>query len=223
MNKLIFVLTMLLFFSSLLFGQNNKPYFKNGSKALLFEFSGLNNLSANSFNGGIGGKYYIQSHMAVRGGLQFVNINQDFPFQGTGGADGEARAGQFGIFGAVEIHLDTSRVSPYWGGGFGLAFSSTESKTTVADPTDQVSILNNRNGEFGYFGGIGFSLFGMAGVEIFILKNLSLAAEYRLGFSTISRYDEEVTQGNVTVTTKQGSINQIGIESTGILTLAVYF
>ena len=223
MNKLMLVFTLLLFFSSLSFGQKKTTYFENGSKAFLFEFSGLDNLSANSFNGGVGGKYYIKSNMAVRGGLQFVNINQDFPFQGTGGIDGEAQASQYGIFGAIEIHLDTSRVNPYWGAGLGISFTSTESKTTEADPIDQETIQNNRDGEFGYFGGTEFNIFGMVGVEIFILKNLSLAAEYRLGFSTISRYDEEVTQGNVTVTTKQGSINQIGIESSGVLTLAVYF
>ena len=74
--------------------KQREPFFEKKSKALLFEFSGFDNLSANSFNGGIGGKYFIKSNMAIRGGLQFVNINEDIPFQGTGGIDGEAQAVQ---------------------------------------------------------------------------------------------------------------------------------
>jgi hypothetical protein len=223
MNKLLSLLILFFLFSTLLLGQEDKTYFKAGSKAFLFEFRGLDNLSANSFNGGIGGKYFLMSNMAVRGGLQFVSISEDSPFQGTGGADGEAHATQYGIFGAVEMHLNTSRVSPYWGGGLEISFTSTESKTDVADPVDQETINNNRNGEFGYFGGTEFNIFGLLGVEIFIVKNLSLAAEYRLGFSTHSYSDQEVTQRNVTVTTKQGSRNEIGVASSGVLTLAVYF
>ena len=223
MVKFFTLFIVFFLFSSISFGQENNKYFKNGSKAFLFEFNGLDNLSANSFNGGIGGKYYLDTYMAVRGGVQFVSINEDYPFQGTGGADGEAEASQYGIFGAIEMHLNNSQVSPYWGGGLGISFTSTESKSTEADPIDQETIKNNRDGEFGYFGGTEFNIFGLLGVEIFILKNLSLAAEYRLGYSTLSRHDEEVTQGNVTVTTKQGSLDELGIESSGVLTLAVYF
>jgi hypothetical protein len=223
MRKFILVSLMVVLIPSLSLCQENKPFFEEKSKALLFEFSGFDNLSANSFNGGIGGKYFIKSNMAIRGGLQFVNINRDIPFQGTGGVDGEAQASQYGIFGAVEIHLATERVSPFFGGGLSLTFASTKSKTAEADPNDQEVTKNSSSGEFGYYGGSEITVFGLFGVELFVLKNLSLAAEYRLGFSQISLKDEEVTHGNVTVTTKQGSIQAIGVASSGVLTLAVYF
>ena len=223
MSKFKIIFTMVLLFSSLSFGQSEKPFIEKGSKALLFEFSGFDNLGANSFNGGIGGKYFIKPHMAIRGSLQFVTIDEDIPFQGTGGIDGGAKASRFGFSGALEIHINTTRVNPYFGGGLGLSFTSTKSKTDEADPNDQVTIKNDRDGEFGYFGGTAFTIFGMVGVEIFVVENLSLAAEYRLGFASISRKDEEVTQVNTTVTTKQGSITGFGIESSGVLTLAVYF
>ena len=223
MTRSMFAFIMILLIGSLLYAQDDKSFFEKGSKAVLFEFSGFDNLGANSFNGGIGGKYFIKSNIAIRGGLQFMTIEEDIPFQGTGGADGEAGATQFGFSAALEIHLNTTRVNPYFGAGLGLSFTSTESKTAEANPVDQETIKNNRDGEFEYYGGTEFTLFGMFGVEIFVFKNLSFAAEYRLGLSNISRKDEEVTQGNVTVTTKQGSIDQIGIESSGVLTLAVYF
>ena len=223
MRNLLITVIILGFFSGAAMAQQHKPFFKEGSKAILFEFQGFDNLGANSFNGGIGGKYFIQPKLAVRGGLQFVSISEDIPFQGTNGIDGEQSATQFGIFGAVEYHLDTTRVNPYLGGGIGVSFTSTESKSAEADPVNQVIIKNDRNGEFGYFGGTEFTVFALAGVEIFIIKNLSLAAEYRLGIQQLSRKDEERTEGNTTVTTKQGSRTTFGVASAGVLTLAIYF
>ena len=74
-TSLIFII-LIFSFSSLHAGE---PYFKTRSKALLFEFSGLDNLGANSYNGGIGGKYFIDNRMAIRGSLQFMNINETIP------------------------------------------------------------------------------------------------------------------------------------------------
>jgi hypothetical protein len=223
MTKLNILLILIILICSISSVQAGDPYFKKQSKALLFEFSGLDNLGANSFNGGIGGKYFINNRMAVRGSLQFMTIDETIPFQGTGGFDGEAQADRFGISAAIEVHFDTSRVNPYFGGGLGIAFTSTESRTAEADPTDQVVIKNDTDGEFGYYGGTEFTLFGMIGVEIFIFDKLSLAAEYRLGYGNNSRKDMEVTQGNTTTTFEQGSIKGFGLESSGALILAVYF
>ena len=177
--RFILILVFLLYSFSLVQAQNH--YFKKQSKALLFEFSGLDNLGANSFNGGFGGKYFINNRMAIRGSLQFMTIDETIPFQGTG-VNGKTEADRFGISAAIEVHFDTSRVNPYFGGGLGLAFTSTESKTAESNPADQITIKNDSNGEFGYYGGTEFVLFGMIGVEIFIFDQLSLAAEYRLGY-----------------------------------------
>ena len=225
MRKFIVCITGLVLFFSLSLGQDQeeKTFIEKSSKAILFDFSGLDNLGANEFNGGIGGKYYIKSNWAVRAGLQYMNISEDIPFQGTGGIDGETQASQFGISAALEIHMTKKRISPYYGAGLNLIFASTESKSAEADPTDQVIIKNDRNGEFGYDGGTELTIFGLVGVEVFVFKSLSLAAEYRLGFSHMSLKDEERTQGNTTVTFKQGSIQELGITSSGVLTLAVYF
>ena len=47
MRKSIFVFLLFLLIPSLLLSQENKPFFEEKSKALLFEFSGFDNLSAN--------------------------------------------------------------------------------------------------------------------------------------------------------------------------------
>jgi hypothetical protein len=225
MSKFIVIITSLTLFFTIAFGQEqeDKTFIDKGSKAILFEFSGLAYLGANEFNGGIGGKYFIKSNWAIRAGVQYINVSEDVPFQGTGGIDGEAQASQFGISAALEIHITRKRISPYYGAGLNLAFASTEYKSAEAIATDQVIIKNDRDGEFGYYGGTEITIFGLAGVEVFVFKSLSLAAEYRLGFSDISLKDEERTQGNTTVTYKQGSMKAFGIASSGVLTLAVYF
>ena len=222
MFKLRFILILVFLLSSFSLVQAQNHYFKKQSKALLFEFSGLDNLGANSFNGGFGGKYFINNRVAIRGSLQFMTIDETIPFQGTG-VNGKTEADRFGISAAIEVHFDTSRVNPYFGGGLGLAFTSTESKTAESNPADQITIKNDSNGEFGYYGGTEFVLFGMIGVEIFIFDQLSLAAEYRLGYGNNSRKDMETTQGTTTTTIEQGSIIGFGLESSGALILAVYF
>ena len=223
MHKLIFTVILLILIGTVANAQNSKGYFKEGSKALLFEFNGLADLGAGSFNGGLGGKYFITRKMAIRGSLQFMDLNEDIPFQGDGGVDGDRNANHFGLSAAVEVHFDTSRVNPYFGGGLGFGITSTERKTAVNDITNQTTIKNDIDGEFGYYGGTQFSVFGILGVEVFVIDNLSLAAEYQLGYVYLSRKDQEVTQGNTTVTTHQGSQTSLGLQSSGSLILSVYF
>jgi hypothetical protein len=223
MRYFIPFILILVFLVSATSAQKSQGYFQEGSKALLFEFRGLADLGAGSFNGGIGGKYFIDHKLAIRGSLQFMDLSESIPFDGDGGVDGKRKANRFGISGAVEFHFDTSRVNPYFGGGIGFAVTSTEYKSAAGDISDQITIKNDESGEFGYYGGTEFTIFGLLGVEVFIIKNLSLAAEYRLGYVSIARKDEEVIQGNTTVTNEQGSITAFGLESTGALILSFYF
>lgn len=75
------------------------PALQSGSKALLFNFSGLDNLNANSFNGGIGGKYYLSPATALRGGLQFASAREDDPVNpasGQNAQDGETSGTRVG-------------------------------------------------------------------------------------------------------------------------------
>ncbi len=224
MKKLYNVLIAVLTISSFLFAQSEvKPTLYAGSKALLFQFSGLANIGAGNFEGGVGGKYFLNSNLAIRGGLQFANASVSTP--NTNLPDNKNSATTFGINGAVEYHLSTKRVSPYLGGG--IAFSTTSTEETQQTVGGENKVSNNRNGvNIGgnaFNAGTTISVFGMVGAEFFIYDELSLGAEYRVGFSSTSQADEEVTVGNQTTTTAGGSLTTIGLTSQGFITLAIYF
>jgi len=222
MKKLVVLLIVVLVcMVQIVSAQDNGDNFDAGSKALLFQFSGFSDLGANSYMGGIGGKYFLSPSMAVRGALQFASLKDEEPFNPTPGTnetgkDGKLSASIVGLAGGVEIHSNANRVSPYFGAGAAFRTASSEEKNVVTDPTPQTTVKN----EFGY---TELAVFAMIGAEFFLYKKmLSLAAEYQLGYAKRSYKDAEITTGNVTVTNKQGSASVLGITSSGMLTLAVY-
>ncbi|MFZ1082168.1 MAG: outer membrane beta-barrel protein, partial [Candidatus Kryptoniota bacterium] len=101
-----------------------------GSKAFLFDFSGLSDLGANAYMGGIGGKYFLSNQVAVRAMLEFGL--HDSTAKETEGANYTVDETMFGIEGAIEYHLPiSSRVSPYVGGG---VYFTTEYESTPGYP-----------------------------------------------------------------------------------------
>lgn len=235
MKKIIFVLTGLILFSStVLFSQDevkNENY--SGRMGLLFTFRGFSDLGAGNFQGGIGGKLFMTNQLALRAGVLFASEKNNIPANpnpGQSGQDGKISATEFGVNAAVEFHLfspQSYRVSPYIGGGVGFNTTSTENDEPVVGNNNQRVVKNNINGEqIGdnrYFGGTELSVFALLGAEFFLFKELSLAAEYRLGFSSVSKSDQEITVGNNTNTTQTGSTTSFGINNQGFLTLAFYF
>jgi opacity protein-like surface antigen len=226
MKKVLIVAFAILLVGSLSYGQDVMPNLSGGSTALLFSFDGLANLSATNFSGGFGAKYYLSSSMAVRAGLQFSSSSSKTPpFPGpTAGqisADATSSNTTIGIGGAVELHMGSGRVSPYLGVGVGFSTTSTETKTDdVATPPATLTVLTIKNAG----GATTLTVYAMAGFEFFLWKELSLSGEYQLGFSSSSSKDLETTiTGTPTVTQKQGSSSNFGINSQGFLTLAVYF
>lgn len=211
--------------------QDVMPVYGAGAKAVLFSFSGLATLGAGTFDGGVGGKYYLSDEMAVRGGLQFASASQDVaanPNPGQTGTDGSLSASRIGVSAAVELHMTKKRVSPYIGGGVMFSTTSTESKSVEvgAPPATPTTTKNDVSGEVVngsfYQGASTFTVFGMLGVEFFLYNEMSLSAEYRIGFSSSSRPDMEMSNGTVTVTQKVGGGSTIGFSTGGALTLAVY-
>jgi opacity protein-like surface antigen len=199
-----------------------------GKWAGLFTFNGLSNLGAGDYNGGLGVKYYLANNMAIRGGIQFgtyAYVNYANPGTGQTGIDGEESALQYGINGAFEYHLATGRVSPYVGAGFGFTSTSTEDLTEEvgAPPAAQDKTVNSIGGEGGYLAGTELSLGALAGLEFFVTKEISLSAEYWLGYSSLARSDQEFTTGSTTTTTRIGAGGGIYVTTTGALTLSVYF
>ncbi|MDR3609377.1 MAG: outer membrane beta-barrel protein [Ignavibacteriaceae bacterium] len=209
------------------FAQEVHSFVGYGSKAVLFEFSGLSNLGANNFDGGAGMKYFLTSQMALRGGLQVNVAGSTTPANpGTGdvGIDGSATSTTLGIEAALEYHLTTTRVTPYLGGGIGFSSTSTDYKPAVfgTAPLYQSETKNAT----GSGAGTTLNFFVLMGVEYFIVNEVSLGAEYRLGYDLLSPSDQEYSSnrpGSVTVTTKGTSSHSLYLSSAGFLTLAVYF
>jgi opacity protein-like surface antigen len=226
MKRSFSIVACLLLAPSLVLAQSSAPNLVKGSKAMLFSFNGFSNLGAGNFDGGIGVKYYYQQRWALRAGLQFSSLSEDIPANppaGVQGIDGERSGTSFGVSAAAERHAGTGRVSAYFGGGLGFSTTSTESKSPAIGTASQTIVKNRQTGELGFLGGSSFSLFALAGVEFFLFKEVSLAAEYRLGFLKLSRADQETTSGNQTTTIKVGDRSGLGIDNSGVLTLAVYF
>jgi opacity protein-like surface antigen len=204
------------------FAQKEGPFVGAGSKAILFSFGGLSNMAANNFDGGAGIKFFLASPMAIRVGVQ-ANVSGTTtpanPVAPQVGMDGSTSSTTIGVEGALEVHLTTTRLTPYLGGGVGFSLTSNESKPSVAGtaPIYQTTTKS---------GGTSINFFVMMGAEYFVVDQISLAAEYRLGYSLFSPKDTEVSSTNPavpTVTTKGTSNHSLSLNSTGLLTLAVYF
>ncbi len=232
MKKTFVVGMMLLMGTSLSVSQDVIPSVGPGSKAVLFSFGGLSFLSAGTFDGGVGARYYLNENMSVRAGLQFTSASQTTsanPGAGQVGADGSASATVIGVEGAAEWHMGKGRVIPYMGLGAGFSTTSTDSKPAVTGiaPLTQSETKNAQGGLTvngnTYSGGTTFQVFALAGVEFFLYKELSLSAEYQLGYMSVSRKDQEFIVGGTTTTTKVGSASNVGITNSGLLTLSVYF
>jgi opacity protein-like surface antigen len=232
MKKVIALFAILLLVSSLSFGQEFVSGQAAGSKGLLFEFSGLNFLNANAYQGGIGMKLFMSDYTAVRGIVRFVLASETIPANpaiGQGSIDGTRTANEFGVGAALEIHLTKGRVSPYIGGGvfFGLASTDSKNPVTGTGTLIQPETKNAGTGEtingITYYGGSMIQVGVLIGVEYYVTNGISLSAEYQLGFTSMAQKDEEITASGITLTTKNPSTSEIGITTAGALTLAVYF
>jgi hypothetical protein len=208
------------------FAQKDNPFIYSGSKAVLFSFSGLSNLGANNFDGGAGIKFFLTPPMALRIGVQLNSSGTTTPANLVGtqvGIDGSTTSTTFGADVALEYHFTTTRCTPYFGGGIGFSMSTNERKPVVTGPSAPVYQDTYKN-EAG--AGTSLNFFALMGVEYFIVNEISLAAEYRLGYSLLSPKDTEHSNsapGFITITTKGTSSHSLYLNSTGVLTLAVYF
>src|ERR1035437_7417101 len=129
------VALMLALFVCTSFAQKEGPFVGAGSKAILFSFGGLSNMAANNFDGGAGIKFFLASPMAIRVGVQ-ANLSATTtpanPVAPQVGMDGSTSSTTIGVEGALEVHLTTTRLTPYLGGGVGFSLTSNESKPSVA-------------------------------------------------------------------------------------------
>jgi hypothetical protein len=223
-SSFIAVVASLTLLAPAAWSQDVSPEITSGSKAMLFTFSGLQNIGAGEYNGGIGGKFYLMDMLALRASLLLGIANSMTaanPGPGMTGTDGSATSWSFGFSAGAEYHFLKTRVSPYAGIQLGLTSTATESKSVeVGNPPAAQTITKNA----GANAGMQFNVSALGGVEFFIIKELSLSAEYQLGYALLAHYDQEVVAGNVTTKTKVGPSSYFGIAASGVaLTMAFYF
>jgi len=231
--KKYFTVVLLFLLVQVSFSQKTDYTVSQGATALLFYFKGLDNLSLDNYAGGIGGKYFLQENLALRVGLQFNGNSQTIPANpdtSQFGVDGEKSSMDFGLLVAAEWHLKSQRVSPFVGGGLNFFFSSSEQKEKVLWDKSDTGIITRMTTKTS--GGFNYGVMGIAGVEFYITRSVSLTGEYQLSFNNHPSDEVETTIDAIQGTSpdlpykdkKKGpSTSSYGINSAGYLTLAVYF
>lgn len=111
---------------------------------------------------GLGGRYYLNSQLAIRGTLLFGTTSRDVEGH-------EESYTRFGLAGGAQYHFITSGKASLYGGGMLAIYSGSYSE----DGADDLDIT-------------GFGVYGILGAEYYISKNLSLGAEYTLGITKVS-------------------------------------
>ena len=204
MKKGLIVLVVFLLSASLVYGQAHRT----ADKALLFEFDGLDNLGVDEFYGGLGIKIMMSS-VAVRTGITFGSYSSEDIHQEPNVGDKDSEM-EFGLNLDLLYYLAENRVAPYIGVGFGFNYYKYKEE-------DAHDIEDQTYGEYEASGfGLGVGL--LLGAEVFVVKNLSLSGEYQIGFMS----DSATSPSDSGQDYKKGS-SMIGIQTSGTLTLSVYF
>ena len=129
MKKILIVTIGILLLTNLSFGQNKYTPHVKGDNAMLFEFSGLGFLFADSYKGGFGYKKFINDKTAIRGAFSIHNTSETFKGylpEGYSSEDGYDKEFGIGFEAAAEIHRNKGKVDPYYGAGGGFSMTRTK-------------------------------------------------------------------------------------------------
>lgn len=177
---------------------------KAGTKAMVFQFSGLSDLGLGRYSGGIGMRYYMSDDMAIRPGVQlgyskYKDKNTD--------PEAETSMMNVGANVTLEKHLASAKsISPYIGAQAGVSYS--QDKDTQGDNEAKDKMMS-------------FGVGGVLGFEWGFTESLTLGGEYGLGLA-IGTHKVEETVGSTTETTTDESGMSLGI-STASVFLSVTF
>lgn len=177
---------------------------------LIFSLSGLDDLRLNEFDGGIGGKYFLNERLALRGVLDLSVSSTNSEISSTLGSD-ELDSFSLGISSGVEFHFrGRDRMSPYLGAEFGVHTSSSNFTNTA----DTISLREVDNDLISYRGGV------FLGFEIYPVKFFSMSGEYGLSLSFGST--KSTTTENNMVTRRESDAILLETSSKGLLILTFY-
>ncbi len=212
MKKLITIALVLLLVPFLLQAQDASSKRSAGDKALLFSLNGLGNLGAGNYMGGVGFKYYFSNTMALRASLGFGSSSETKKAPSSSQADEKTTDMAFSIAPGIVVDLvHNSAVVGYVGGQIMYTMSSN----TVENPN---YVKDTKTEVTGNTFGAGVFL----GAEWYPWNNVSLSAEYLLGFSTTSGKNK-VTIGSTTTETDAPSSTDIALGSANSASFTVSF
>lgn len=106
---------------------------------------------------GIGAMIHMDN-FAIRPIVQFGSTSTD------NGA--KTSASLFGLGAALIKHMNENRIAPYYGAGFN--FTSAKEKNAVEESTST------------------FAIYALGGVDVYVYKNVTIGAEYQLGYQSMS-------------------------------------
>jgi len=185
-------------------------------------------------------RHYLKDNLALRLGLGVRSVsNSTIRKDSLNSAfisfDSTYSRFDFSISGGIEKHVgDFRRLDPYFGAQLMLEFRGKEKyewdEIRNESPTVSTSITNEKTVE----GGTNFGLLGIVGFNYFIAQNVSLGAEYNIGYTylkTGGNYSEFRTEtpssGSSTSTKKEGSLEYTNsgfqINSTANIVFSIFF
>lgn len=189
MKRILLILLAVAVAGNFAFAQ--APKTKQGDKAFLFTINGFGDFGVGSspvgtvFVGstgtpvslaGFGLKYYVANDVAIRGALAatFASSTQKI----TGETDDEASATAFGIIPGLQYHISTMGSVTAYVGAF-VVVGAVSASVTPSVPIPGPSVETK-------FTGLLFGVGGIIGAEFYPWENVSLGAEYQLGFTNTS-------------------------------------
>jgi hypothetical protein len=171
-----------------------------GTRALVFQFSGLSDLGAGAYRSGIGMRYYIQNGLALRPGLRFDMLSHKTKSGSTTLTDAKETDMAVGFSLAIEKHAaGVGSLSPYIGAEAGVNMFSNKT-----EPSHAVGATYESTDK-----GMSFGVGGLAGFEWGFSEGVTLGAEYTLGLSFGSGKTESKV-GSTTTTTDDTSGMAVG-------------
>jgi hypothetical protein len=179
-----------------------------GSKAVLFTFTGLSDMRVGTFGGGVGFRYYVQNDLALRPAVDFNLSSIKDESQNANLTDHKTTDTDMGLSLAIEKHHSgpASSVSPYMGVGAGFRVMHEKNEPSRAANNIPVGTVLKVTDS-----GMSVSGFLLGGFEWGFADGMTLGGEYQVGLSFGSSETKQDTQGQNNVTTTQTTSKMKGL------------
>jgi opacity protein-like surface antigen len=123
-------------------------------------------------------------------------------------------ASQYGVACDVIYRLHNSRLHPYVVAGAGV---------TIGKEKKECDHAEGQKPDIEEESSFTFLVRAILGAEFFFTKNMSLATEYHLGYTSTTEKDEDTVGATGDKTEFENSISTLGITTAARVILAIYF